>query len=114
MTQTLTPEALQAEIQQEVAQHPVLVYSKGTAEIPRCGFTMETKQFFESLGVSATFVDVLDQPEKRQVLSAMTDWPTLPKVFIGGQFYGDTDILAPMAQKGELQPLLQAALGSAL
>ncbi|MDH4378776.1 MAG: glutaredoxin domain-containing protein [Vampirovibrionales bacterium] len=111
MTQTLSPEALQTEIQQEIAAHPILVYGKGTAEAPRCGFTLETKTFFENLGYTATFVDVLENPEKRHVLAEMTDWPTLPKVFIGGQFYGDTDILAPMQEKGELEPLLKAAVG---
>ena len=111
MTQTLTSEAIQTEINQEIATHPVLVYGKGTAEAPRCGFTLETKEFFAKLGRSAVFIDVLENPEKRHVLSQMTDWPTLPKIFIGGQFYGDTDILAPMQEKGELEPLLKAAFG---
>ena len=62
------------------------------------------------MGYTATFIDVLENPAKRQVLSEMTDWPTLPKVFIGGQFYGDTDILAPMQEKGELLPVLKAAV----
>lgn len=102
-----TSEKLQEEIQQEIATHPVLIYSKGTAEMPRCGFTMQTKEFFAQFGYPVTFIDVLDNMEKRQVLSEMTDWPTLPKVFIKGEFYGDTDILGPMAEKGELQTLLK-------
>ena len=56
-------------------------------------------------------IDVLENPSKREYLAQMTQWPTLPKVFINGKFYGDTDILAPMEQKGELTPLLKTAFG---
>ena len=56
-------------------------------------------------------VDVLENPEKRQALTEMTNWPTLPKVFINGQFYGDTDILDPMEASGEIEPLLKVAFG---
>ena len=102
-------DALRTEIERETRENTVLVYSKGTDEVPRCGFTMETKQFFEQFGIQAKFIDVLDLPEKRDVLSELTDWPTLPKIFIKGKFYGDTDILEPMAQKGELQQVLSDA-----
>jgi len=54
---------------------------------------------------------VLSQPAKREALNKMTNWPTLPKVFIDGTFYGDTDILDPMAAKGEIEPLLKKAFG---
>lgn len=107
---TATVEQLQDEIKAEVAQHQaekkVLVYGKGTADAPRCGFTMSTKAFFDELGVQYSIVDVLENMEKRQVLSEMTDWPTLPKVFIDGEFYGDLDILLPMKEKGELDAVL--------
>jgi monothiol glutaredoxin len=57
-------------------------------------------------------IDVLENMPKRETLSEMTEWPTLPKVFINGKFYGDTDVLGPMAESGELQATLQAAFGS--
>lgn len=105
MTETLN-NTLQQEVEAELRQHPIMIYSKGTKDMPRCGFTMETIQFFQQFDVPFEMQDVLDNPEKRQFLSDMTDWPTLPKIFINGQFYGDTDILGPMAERGELQTLL--------
>jgi monothiol glutaredoxin len=99
-------DAIREQIAQELSDSPVVVYGKGTKDAPRCGFTLETIQFFNSFGYPFTVVDVLENMPKRQVLSEMTDWQTLPKVFIDGQFYGDTDILGPMAEKGELQTLL--------
>lgn len=108
---TATVEQIQATIEQEINADKIVVYSKGTKEAPRCGFTMQTREFFNGFGYPFTFIDVLDDPEKRQVLAEMTDWPTLPKVFIGGQFYGDGDVLIPMAEKGELQTLLKQTFG---
>ena len=106
-------DALKNEIDQEIAANKILVYGKGTKTMPRCGFTLETIQFFDSFGYPFEVVDVLENMPKREVLSEMTNWPTLPKVFINGKFYGDTDILGPMAQNGELQTVLQEAFGHA-
>lgn len=100
-------DALRSEIEKEVAENTIVVYGKGTKDAPRCGFTLETIQFFNHFGYPYTVVDVLENMPKRQALAEMTDWPTLPKVFINGEFYGDTDILGPMAEKGELQQLLE-------
>jgi monothiol glutaredoxin len=85
------------------------VYGKGTKEMPRCGFTHETIEFFNRFGYPFEVIDVLENVPKRAALSELTDWPTLPKVFIAGKFYGDTDILGPMEQQGELQPVLEEA-----
>ena len=99
-------QALRDEIAQEIEQHPILIYGKGTKDAPRCGFTLETIQFFNHFGYPFEVIDVLENMPKREVLSQLTNWPTLPKVSIGGQFYGDTDILGPMAENGELETLL--------
>ncbi|MFM8551167.1 MAG: glutaredoxin family protein [Nitrospiraceae bacterium] len=99
------------EIQAEIKQHKILIYGKGTKQMPMCGFTRETVQFFEKYGFPFEVVDVLQNPAKLEALSKMTNWPTLPKVFINGQFYGDTDILDPMEAKGEVEPLIKAAFG---
>ncbi|MBX2860410.1 MAG: hypothetical protein KTR14_04200 [Vampirovibrio sp.] len=107
----MTTATLQQEIEKELAEHKIMIYGKGTKEVPRCGFTVETKEFFDQFGHDYLIQDVLDNPEKRQALSEMTNWPTLPKVFINGKFYGDTDILGPMAEKGELQTLLKETFG---
>ncbi len=105
-------DAIRSEIDREVSSNTILVYGKGTKDAPRCGFTLETIQFFNHFGYPFEVVDVLENMPKRNVLAEMTDWPTLPKVFINGQFYGDTDILGPMAENGELQKVLDDAFAT--
>ncbi len=104
---------IRQEIDREVAANKILVYGKGTKTMPRCGFTLETIEFFNRFGYPFEVVDVLENMPKREALAEMTDWPTLPKVFINGKFYGDTDILGPMAHNGELQTILQETFGDA-
>jgi len=104
-------EQLKTEIAAEVAANKILVYGKGTKSAPRCGFTLETIQFFDHFGYPFEVIDVLENMPKREALAEMTNWPTLPKVFIDGKFYGDTDILGPMGQSGELQTVLTEAFG---
>ena len=103
---------LKEEIAKEVAANTILVYGKGTKSAPRCGFTLETIEFFNHFGFPFEVIDVLENMPKREALAEMTNWPTLPKVFIGGKFYGDTDILGPMAQNGELQTVLRETFGT--
>lgn len=102
---------IEEEIKKEVAANKILIYGKGTKSMPMCGFTKETIQFFDKYGFPFEVIDVLRNMEKREALSQMTNWPTLPKVFIDGQFYGDTDILDEMAKNGEIEPLLKKAFG---
>lgn len=109
MAPTVSEEALETEIRREVAENTVLIYGKGTRDMPMCGFTRETVVYFERYGFPFQVIDVLHNMPKRNLLSRMTDWPTLPKVFIGGEFYGDTDILDPMAESGEIVEVLKAA-----
>jgi len=104
---------LKEEIAREIGSNTILVYGKGTKDAPRCGFTLETVEFFSNFGYPFEVIDVLENMPKRDALSEMTNWPTLPKVFISGKFYGDTDILGPMAQNGELQTTLSDAFGGA-
>jgi monothiol glutaredoxin len=100
---------IEDEIQGEIKTHKILIYGKGTKAMPMCGFTKETMQFFDKYGYPYELVDVLQNPAKREVLTKMTNWPTLPKVFINGKFDGDTDLLDPMDKKGEVEPLLKDA-----
>lgn len=102
---------IEDEINAEVAKNKVLIYGKGTKTAPQCGFTAETVQFFDKYGFPFEVINVLDNMPKRDALSKMTNWPTLPKVFINGKFYGDTDILDEMEAKGEVEPLLKEAFG---
>ena len=99
------------EIKEEIANNKILIYGKGTKSAPECGFTAETVQFFNKYGHPFEVVNVLENMNKREALSKMTNWPTLPKVFIDGKFYGDTDILDEMEAKGEVEPLLKTAFG---
>jgi monothiol glutaredoxin len=104
-------DSLKEEIEREIAANTICVYGKGTKTMPRCGFTLETIEFFNQFGYPFEVIDVLENMPKREALSELTDWPTLPKVFIKGKFYGDTDILGPMAQNGELTTVLKEAFG---
>ena len=108
----MMPEPLQEEIAREIAANKILVYGKGTKDAPRCGFTLETIEFFDAFGYPFEVIDVLENLPKREALAEMTSWPTLPKVFIDGTFYGDTDVLGPMAKEGELQALLAKTFGA--
>ena len=103
--------SIEDEIKQEISKHKVLIYGKGTRTAPQCGFTVETIQFFQKYGHPFEVINVLTNVEKREALNKMTNWPTLPKVFIDGKFYGDTDILDEMEAKGEVEPLLKATFG---
>ena len=107
-TQIQTMDALKAEIENEIKENKIMIYTKGTREMPRCGFTRAICQFFDQYGKPYVTQDVLDNPEKRQLLNEIMDWPTLPKVFINGEFYGDNDTLDEMVAKGEFQPIIDA------
>lgn len=104
-------DSIRQEIDGEITANKILVYGKGTKTMPRCGFTLETIEFFNRFGYPFEVVDVLENMEKREVLAQMTNWPTLPKVFINGKFYGDTDILGPMDENGELGTILKETFG---
>lgn len=100
---------IKEQIDQEIQLHKILVYGKGTKQAPRCGFTLETVDFFNQLGFPFEVIDVLENHPKREALTSMTSWPTLPKVFINGKFYGDTDVLGPMLESGELERIMADA-----
>lgn len=103
--------AIENEIKEEIKNNKILIYGKGTRSEPKCGFTVETIQFFDKYKFPFEVVDVLENMDKREILNQMTNWPTLPKVFINGKFFGDTDILDEMEAKGEVEPLLKEAFG---
>lgn len=104
---------IEEKVKKEIKDNKILIYGKGTKMMPMCGFTKETIEFFNRYGYPFELIDVLRDMEKREVLSKMTNWPTLPKVFIDGEFYGDTDILDEMATNGEMEPLLKKTFATA-
>ncbi len=96
-------------IKQQVTGHPVVLYMKGSPAFPQCGFSASAVRILNTLGVKEFFsVDVLTNPEIRQGIKDYANWPTIPQLYIGGEFIGGSDIMAEMHQSGELQKLLKA------
>ena len=99
------------EIAREVRENKVLVYMKGTPSFPMCGFSAATVQVLRDIGVPFKAVDILAEPEKRDAIKTFSSWPTIPQVYAGGKFIGGCDIVREMHARGELAPLLRAAVG---
>jgi monothiol glutaredoxin len=89
-----------------VAQNPVVVFMKGVPEQPRCGFSALVVQILDHLGVDFVGVDVLQDDDLRQGVKDFTDWPTIPQLYVKGEFVGGSDIVREMFQNGELKPFL--------
>ena len=102
---------LEKQLQKEITEHKIVVYMKGTAEEPMCGFSAATVRLFKSLNAPIHTVDILTNAELRQGLKEFSNWPTFPQVYIGGQFVGGNDIVHEMHERGELAPMVQKALG---
>lgn len=96
-------------IKREIDSNTICLFTKGTADMPMCGFSARAIAVFKELGHPFKTVDVLPDPRIRQVLSSVSNWPTIPQVFVGGKFIGGSDIVVEMYQKGELQPLVEQA-----
>jgi monothiol glutaredoxin len=99
------------EIQKAIAENPVLLFMKGTPDQPACGFSARTVAVLQSLGRPFAAVNVLPDPRIRQELSALSNWPTIPQLFIDGELVGGCDIVMEMYQSGELQQALGADAG---
>jgi monothiol glutaredoxin len=98
----------QQKIQQTVSSSPVVLFMKGSAQFPQCGFSSRAVQLIKTCGVKQfTTVDVLADPEVRQGIKEFSNWPTIPQLYVSGEFIGGSDILAEMYESGELQTLLQ-------
>ena len=96
-------------IQNEIASNTIVLFTKGTTDMPMCGFSARAIAVFKELGRPFKTVDILPDPRIRQILSTVSHWPTVPQVFVGGKFIGGSDIVVEMYQKGELQPLVEEA-----
>lgn len=93
-------------IQQAIAENDVILFMKGNPDAPACGFSARTSAILQSLGKPFAAVDVLPDPRIRQELSALSNWPTIPQLFVGGELVGGCDIVSEMYQSGELQQVL--------
>ncbi|SER67074.1 monothiol glutaredoxin [Nitrosomonas sp. Nm51] len=95
-------------IEQQVKNNPVVLYMKGSPEQPQCGFSANAVNILNACGVKDLFtVDVLQDPEIRQGIKDYSEWPTIPQLYVGGEFIGGSDILTEMYQNGELQKLFE-------
>ncbi len=99
---------VQAEIRQQITDNSVILYMKGTGQFPQCGFSAKAIQILKACGVSrVATVNVLEDPEIRQGIKDFSNWPTVPQLYVKGEFIGGSDIMTEMFQSGELQTLLQ-------
>ena len=99
------------EIEKEVRENPVLVYMKGTKDFPQCGFSQRVVQTLRGAGIDFQEVNVLEDPEKWQAVKTFSDWPTIPQIYIGGEFVGGGDQLAELAQSGKLTEIVAKTQG---
>ncbi len=98
-------------IDETVKSNPIVVFMKGTPEFPMCGFSGRVVQIFNHLGQKITGVNVLEDETLRSAIKVYSNWPTVPQVYIKGEFIGGSDITTEMAQTGELAQVLKDKLG---
>jgi len=100
---------VQQRIKQQVETHPVVLFMKGTPQFPQCGFSANAVQILKACGVKELHtVNVLEDAEIRQGIKDYANWPTIPQLYVKGQFVGGSDIMREMYQSGELAKLLAA------
>ena len=93
-------------IQTEIEASPVMLYMKGTPDFPMCGFSSRVVQILDYLGVDYKSANVLENQDLREGIKAYTNWPTIPQLYVKGEFVGGADIVTEMFQAGELQSVL--------
>jgi len=98
------------QIKAQIADNPIIIYMKGSPQMPQCGFSAKTVQALMDCGEEFAFVDILSHPEIRATLPEVHDWPTFPQVYVNGELIGGCDIVAEMHENGELEPAIKAAV----
>lgn len=95
-------------IQKTVSEHPVVLFMKGTAQFPQCGFSGRAIQILKACGVkNVVTINVLEDEEIRQGIKDFSNWPTIPQLYVNGEFVGGSDIMGEMYENGELQKTLE-------
>ncbi len=95
------------EIQSTIQNNDVVLYMKGTKDFPQCGFSATVCHLLSKLGAQFKDIDILKDPELRQAIKEFSDWPTIPQLYVKGEFIGGCDIVKEMYESGELQELLK-------
>ena len=99
-------ENIKQKIKSEIESNDVCLFMKGTPDVPQCGFSMAVSNVLKHLDVKFKGINVLDDPNIRDGIKKYSDWPTIPQLYIKGEFVGGCDIIKEMFEKGELQELL--------
>ena len=97
---------IEQEIKDQISSNPILLYMKGSPDSPQCGFSSRATQLLISCGKPFSFVDILSNPEIRENLPKISNWPTFPQLFVDGELVGGSDIMVEMDENGELQKLI--------
>ena len=100
-------ETVKQKIEQQIKENSICLFMKGTPEVPQCGFSLAVSNVLKHLGVKFIGVNVLEDNELREGIKAYSDWPTIPQLYIKGEFIGGCDIVKEMFEKGELKTLLE-------
>jgi len=101
------PAPIRAFIENTLAEHSIVLFMKGTPDEPRCGFSAVAVQILDHLGAEFVGVDVLQSDDLRQGIKLFSDWPTIPQLYVKGEFVGGSDIVRQMFQAGELKALFE-------
>jgi len=99
-------ESVSERIQREITEHPILIYMKGNPTFPQCGFSGATVRIFQELRVPFETRDVLQDPALRDAIKRFSNWPTIPQVYVGGNFIGGCDVVRELYENGELADLI--------
>src|SRR3982751_6359213 len=102
----MTNDEIKTFLQQAIDENPVMLFMKGTPDQPACGFSMRSSAALNALGVKYAALDILPDPRIRQELSALSNWPTIPQLFVDGKLVGGCDIMLEMYESGELASVL--------
>lgn len=108
-----TPNPLRDAIAEAISENQIILFMKGTPEAPACGFSARAVGTLQALDVSFASVDILPDPRIRQELSAISDWPTIPQLFVDGELVGGSDIVLELYESGELAEIVGAPAASA-
>lgn len=98
--------SIQEKIKQQIAENNIILYMKGNAELPMCGFSARAVNILKSCGATFTTIDVLQDEAIRQAIKIYSNWPTIPQLYINGEFIGGSDIMSEMYENGELQEVI--------
>lgn len=96
-------------IKQQITNNAIILYMKGSPNLPQCGFSARAVQCLNACGVDFAYIDVLANPDIRQTLPTYAQWPTFPQLYVQGELIGGCDIITEMYEQGELEPMLKEA-----